>query len=162
MLFRSLRLVPLGRRWYLVGYDLDRADWRTFRIDRISAAEGTGVPFAPRTPPFDDVAAFVLAGVQGAEARGAGTHEVEAVVEAPAAAVTARVGGWARVEGRTAETCTLRMETDDLGRPLIALAMVGAPFTVLRPPELVQRVGVWADRFTAAARNSEAAAAARD
>ncbi|MGI3783629.1 MAG: helix-turn-helix transcriptional regulator, partial [Janthinobacterium lividum] len=55
------RLVPLGRRWYLVGYDLDRADWRTFRIDRISGAEGTGVPFAPRTPPFDDVAAFVLA-----------------------------------------------------------------------------------------------------
>ena len=28
------RLVPLGRRWYLVGYDLDRGDWRTFRLDR--------------------------------------------------------------------------------------------------------------------------------
>ncbi|GAB2587849.1 helix-turn-helix transcriptional regulator [Microlunatus antarcticus] len=157
-----LRLVPLGRRWYLVGYDLDRADWRTFRIDRISAAEGTGVPFAPRTPPFDDVAAFVLAGVQGAEARGAGTHEVEAVVEAPAAAVTARIGGWARVEERTDQTCTFRMETDDLGRALIALAMIGAPFTVVRPPELATRVRAWADRFTAAARNSEAAAVAHD
>ena len=30
------RLVSLGRRWYLVGFDLDRDDWRTYRVDRIS------------------------------------------------------------------------------------------------------------------------------
>src|SRR5207247_961937 len=29
------RLVHTGRRWYLVAYDLDRADWRTFRVDRL-------------------------------------------------------------------------------------------------------------------------------
>ena len=29
------RLVPLGRRWYLVAYDLHRHDWRSFRLDRI-------------------------------------------------------------------------------------------------------------------------------
>src|SRR3954470_2906441 len=26
------RLVHTGRRWYLVAYDTDRADWRTFRV----------------------------------------------------------------------------------------------------------------------------------
>ena len=31
-----LRLVSLGRRWYLVAYDRDRQDWRSFRLDRIS------------------------------------------------------------------------------------------------------------------------------
>lgn len=37
------RLVSTGRRWYLVAYDLDRADWRTFRVDRVSA------PFRPES-----------------------------------------------------------------------------------------------------------------
>ena len=145
-----LRLVPLGRRWYLVGYDLDRADWRTFRIDRITGAEGTGVPFAPRTPPFDDVATFVLAGVQGASARGVGTYAVQAVVDAPAAEVAARVGGWARVEVRTPTTCTFRMETDDLDGAVFTLGITGATFRVLQPPELAARVRTWADRLAVA------------
>src|SRR5580658_5271912 len=29
------RLVNTGRRWYLVAWDSDRKDWRTFRVDRI-------------------------------------------------------------------------------------------------------------------------------
>ena len=145
-----LRLVPLGRRWYLVGYDLDRADWRTFRIDRITGAEGTGVPFAPRTPPFDDVAAFVLAGVQGAGARGEGTYAVEAVVDAPAAEVAARIGGWARVEVRTEGTCTFRMETDDLDGAVLTLGITGATFRVVGPAALAERVGTWAERLGAA------------
>jgi predicted DNA-binding transcriptional regulator YafY len=35
------RLVHTGRRWYLVAWDVDRGDWRTFRADRIT----------PRIPP---------------------------------------------------------------------------------------------------------------
>ena len=30
-------LVNLGRRWYLVAWDCDREDWRTFRVDRLDA-----------------------------------------------------------------------------------------------------------------------------
>jgi predicted DNA-binding transcriptional regulator YafY len=33
-----LRLVHAHGRWYLVAYDLDREDWRTFRVDRIVEA----------------------------------------------------------------------------------------------------------------------------
>src|SRR5690349_1673026 len=29
------RLVSLGRRWYLVAWDTERGDWRTFRVDRL-------------------------------------------------------------------------------------------------------------------------------
>ena len=29
------RLVNAGRRWYLVAWDTDRTDWRTFRVDRL-------------------------------------------------------------------------------------------------------------------------------
>lgn len=148
------RLVPLGRRWYVVGYDLDRGDWRTFRVDRVAGAAGTGVPFAPRTPPFDDVAAFVLAGVQGAEARGEGRHHVEAVVEAPAAEVGPRLGGWARVAERTATTCLLSMETDNLDGAVFALGATGARFTVLGPPELATHLRSWVERLAAGAGTS--------
>src|SRR6185312_1645581 len=53
------RLVSLGRRWYLVGYDLDRGDWRSFRLDRLAGPQGTGARFAPRRLPAPDAAAFV-------------------------------------------------------------------------------------------------------
>ena len=43
------RLVATERRWYLVAYDLDRQDWRTFRVDRMAAVpEITGHTFIPR------------------------------------------------------------------------------------------------------------------
>ena len=142
------RLVPLGRRWYLAAYDLDRHAWRTMRIDRISAAAGTGVPFAPRTPPFDDVATYVRARVQGA---GAGRrYRVEVVVMAPAAAVTARVGRWAQALPRTDTSCTMLMDTDELDGALFALGAVGAEFTVVSPPELAALATEWGTRFVRA------------
>jgi predicted DNA-binding transcriptional regulator YafY len=55
------RLVSLGRRWYLVGYDLDRADWRTYRVDRVSTLSPTGHRNTPRATP--DAAALVSEGV---------------------------------------------------------------------------------------------------
>ncbi|CAM5499252.1 WYL domain-containing protein OS=Streptomyces cyaneofuscatus OX=66883 GN=G3I52_22050 PE=4 SV=1 [Streptomyces cyaneofuscatus] len=38
-------LVTWGRRWYLVAWDLERGDWRTFRADRIA-------PTRPDRPPL--------------------------------------------------------------------------------------------------------------
>lgn len=55
------RLVSLGNRWYLVAFDLDRDDWRTFRIDRISGPQATGARAVPREAP--DAAALVSEGV---------------------------------------------------------------------------------------------------
>jgi predicted DNA-binding transcriptional regulator YafY len=142
------RLVPLGRRWYLVAHDLDRHAWRTLRIDRIAGARGTGVPFAVRTPPFDDVAAYVRDRVQGA-APGE-QHHVEVVVEASAERVRARIGRWAEIRPRTTTTCTMVMDTDALDWPLHALGVVGAGFTVLTPPELTVLAGDWGARFVRA------------
>jgi len=55
------RLVSLRRRWYLVGFDLDRDDWRTFRIDRIANPTSTGGRSASR--PVPDATALVSEGV---------------------------------------------------------------------------------------------------
>jgi len=68
------RLVPLGRRWYLVAWDPARGDWRVFRLDRVTGPRAAGGRFAPRRLPADDAAAFVRErnqrGVRGLPGRG--------------------------------------------------------------------------------------------
>ena len=145
------RLVSLGRRWYLVGYDLERHSWRSFRLDRLAGPRGTGARFRPRELPAADAAAFVRAGIRNLIA----VYEVEVLVEAPAAAVRERIGRWAAVEdlgteGGTAR-CRVRMSGDSLDWPAMALGMVGADFHVISPPELRDQVRDWGRRFSAGA-----------
>ncbi|WP_264030268.1 helix-turn-helix transcriptional regulator [Cellulosimicrobium sp. SH8] len=52
-------------RWYLVAWDLDRADWRTFRLDRTTPRDPTGPRFVRRELPGGDVGAFVGARFAG-------------------------------------------------------------------------------------------------
>lgn len=49
------RLVSWGRRWYAVAWDLDRADWRTFRLDRMTPRVPVGPRFTPRELSDGDV-----------------------------------------------------------------------------------------------------------
>ena len=52
-----------GRRWYLVGWDVRREDWRTFRLDRLTEPRLGGVRFRPRALPTEDAASFVAASI---------------------------------------------------------------------------------------------------
>ena len=140
------KLVPLGRRWYLVAYDLHRHGWRSFRLDRLDAPHATGARFRPRELPADDAAAFVRSGIEHAP----WNHEVEAVVEAPPAAIRDRVGRWVTVEEIDDGRCRLRMTTDSLDWALLALGATGADFAVIGPPELRDRVRDWGERFARA------------
>jgi predicted DNA-binding transcriptional regulator YafY len=141
-----LRLVSLGRRWYLVAYDLARHDWRSFRLDRLDRPRSTGVRFRPRQLPADDAAAFVRAGIDHLPA----PYAVEVLVHAPAAAVRERIGRWAAVDDVGDGRCLLRMNTDSLDWPALALGAVGADFEVRSPPELLDHVRSWGHRFSRA------------
>jgi biotin operon repressor BirA-like protein len=140
------RLVSLGRRWYLVGYDLDRGDWRTFRLDRVAGVRGTGARFGPRRFPAEDAAAYVRSRIGAVTVQ----YDVEAVVAAPAADVRRRIGRWARVEELPGDRCRVRMDADDLTWPALALAMTGAPFTQVSPPAMVDHLRDLAGRYAAA------------
>ena len=53
-------LVTVRSVWYLIGFDLDRDDWRMFRVDRITGdVERTGHGAARRTVPGGDPLAYV-------------------------------------------------------------------------------------------------------
>jgi predicted DNA-binding transcriptional regulator YafY len=138
-----LRLVPLGRRWYLVAYDLTRHDWRSFRLDRLDRPRNTGARFRPRVLPAEDAAAFVRAGLGNLPT----FHAVEVLVAAPATVVRQHLGRWADVEEADDGRCLLRMRADSLDWPAMALGSLGADFTVLSPPELLDHVRGWARTF---------------
>ena len=59
-------LVNVGRRWYVLAWDRDRSDWRTFRVDRLSKPAPTGVRFAARKPPAKDAATYVAQSLSAA------------------------------------------------------------------------------------------------
>jgi predicted DNA-binding transcriptional regulator YafY len=140
------RLVWLSRRWYLVGYDLTRHDWRSFRVDRLTEPRGTGAPFRPRELPAADAAEFVRAGIGNVMA----AYDVEVLIDAPAQDVRERIGRWSIVEDIGAARCRVRMTPDSLDWPLMALGVVGAEFQVISPPELLDRVRDWGGRFSRA------------
>ena len=140
------RLVQLGRRWYLAGYDLDRNGWRSYRLDRLAGPRGTGARFRPRELPAADAAAFVRAGIQSTRAG----YDIEVIVEAPAEMVRERIGRWASVSEISATRCRVRMTADALEWPILGLGMVGADFQVVAPPELIDWVRDWGARFSRA------------
>ncbi|MFE9313158.1 helix-turn-helix transcriptional regulator [Streptomyces sp. NPDC088353] len=45
------RLVRSPNRWYLVAFDVTKQEWRTFRADRVVAAQATGVTVELDDPP---------------------------------------------------------------------------------------------------------------
>jgi predicted DNA-binding transcriptional regulator YafY len=138
-----LRLVSMGRRWYLVAYDLTRHDWRSFRLDRLDAPDRTGARFRPRELPADDAAAFVRAGME----QNPTWWTVEVRVHAAAGAVRAAVGRWGSVEDDGDGRCVLRMRADTLDWPAMLLGAIGADFEVITPPELLDHVRGWARTF---------------
>ncbi|MEU5592770.1 WYL domain-containing protein [Streptomyces sp. NPDC020298] len=58
-------LATWRNRWYLVAWDLDREDWRTFRVDRIRPRTPTGPRFAPRELPGGHVSTFITSRFRG-------------------------------------------------------------------------------------------------
>jgi predicted DNA-binding transcriptional regulator YafY len=127
------RLVSLGRRWYLVAWDVERGAWRTFRIDRLSGPEVTGARFRPRDIPTGDAATFVQSQLASAPTR----YRIVVTIHAPAGEVERVVRHWGNVEPGTGDdSCRLTMNVDSFEWPTFVLTVLGAEFEVEEPSEL--------------------------
>jgi predicted DNA-binding transcriptional regulator YafY len=142
------RLVHTGRRWYLAAWDVERGDWRTFRVDRIASRVKAGTRFTPRPAPGGDFAAFVTRSVAYAP------YPVQATIRlrASAAQLAERLPPAAGiVESVDDETCVLHIGAYSLDGLSVHLALMGLEFEVVNPPELAERIRVLAERFRKAA-----------
>jgi predicted DNA-binding transcriptional regulator YafY len=130
-------LVNWERLWYLVAWDLARADWRTFRVDRLQLKRTPGPRFEPREPPDGDVTAYLTRQLS------AGPWAVRATVtmHEPADVVAERVWpGMGAVEALDAASCRFHVGAESAGELAWIIAAVGVDFSVAEPPELVDAV----------------------
>ncbi|GAA1669899.1 WYL domain-containing protein [Nonomuraea maheshkhaliensis] len=143
------RLVHSGRRWYLVGWDVERRDWRTFRVDRMRLRTPGGPRFVPRDPPDDDLAAYLSRAISSAPYR----YRARVAMHAPAEVVAEHMPPtMGTVEPLDDRTCLLLCGANTLDEIVVWIALMDIGFEVRDPPELVERVGALADRLRAASR----------
>ncbi len=135
-------LVNLGRRWYLVAWDCERSDWRTFRMDRLDRVRPAGSRFVPRSLPVEDPAEFVASNLKGAQQR----YQARVTLRAPAEAIRALPYAWGNVEAIDDATCELRTSDDSLEWLALRIGMLGAEFVVHEPPELAGALRALAGR----------------
>ncbi|GAA5087072.1 helix-turn-helix transcriptional regulator [Thermocatellispora tengchongensis] len=139
------RLVASDRRWYLFAYDLDRDDWRSFRVDRMTDVSARTWRFQPRPAP--DAATYV----QESVASRVYPHRARFLVHAPAGTVRAQIPPSAAVvRGRGSERCEVVSGADSLDFVLMHVLLLGHDFEVLDPPELRGRCHALAQRLLSA------------
>ncbi|MFF5772790.1 helix-turn-helix transcriptional regulator [Streptomyces californicus] len=179
-LVEPCRLVSAGQRWYLVAYDLDREDWRTFRVDRVGEPYATGARFAPRPLPVEgppDAPATGPDGARDGSGSGSGTAygsggwdaavflarsmrrmqpelRLDVRFSAPAEFVAARLPAHLGAPEPDGEGgCRLRSScTDSLEWVALRLALVDCEFSAQGPPQLVEYLADLGSRLTRAAR----------
>lgn len=142
------RLVFTGRRWYLVAWDRDREDWRTFRADRIQPRLPTGPRFTPREPP-EDVVSHVIRGTSST----AWPHPARVRLHVSAEVIGERIPpapGLLHPEGE--QSCVLETGSGSLRDLAGFLVSLDVGFEVLDPPELRALLRELADRCRVAAR----------
>jgi predicted DNA-binding transcriptional regulator YafY len=137
------RLVHDRGRWYLVAWDSDRADWRTFRADRIRPRIPTGPRFAPREPPGGDVVTYLQRGVGSATWR----YRARVKVHAPATVVAGRLPPAVLVDAVDEQTCIIDAGSDTPQMLAVYLGMLDVDFEVDGPPELVEQLATLAARY---------------
>jgi hypothetical protein len=132
-------VVHTGWRWYLVAYDLDRGDWRTFRIDRIAGRPRTGPRGQRRKIPGGDPAAFVKRSIRGGE----GDFVPGRVrLRAPVAEIAGRVPArYATVAPDGDDACVVTTTGRWTPEFLVWMSLMDAELIAIEPPELAEEAG---------------------
>lgn len=136
------RQVLTRGRWYLVAWDLDRNDWRTFRLDRITEVTPTGQHFAARPLPASTAADYLDASLK------APRHRAVITFHAPAQQVASRLvqpdGELDVIDGRS---CRLTTWVDSLEWLAVTTLILGTDFTIDEPASFAEYCLLLRDRL---------------
>jgi len=141
-------LATWSGRWYLVAWDLDRKDWRTFRVDRMTPKIPTGPRFSPRELPGGDVATHLQNAFRGRDwpCRG------EFVILAPATEVQPWAGRQSVVEALGPDRTRVITGSWSWERLAAWVSWWEVPVQIVGPDELRDAATRLGERFLAAAR----------
>jgi predicted DNA-binding transcriptional regulator YafY len=124
------RLVATTSRWYLVAFDLDRQDWRTFRVDRLKNLALSGHTFVPRR--LDDPEQLVRTALSSTTYR----YRAEVHVGAPPEELSRRVAPTVGIVEPLGRESLLKIGADNVAWLASYLIEMDLAFEVLAPPEL--------------------------
>jgi predicted DNA-binding transcriptional regulator YafY len=136
-------------RWYLLAWDLEAEDWRTFRLDRMAPRIPTGPSFTPRPLPAADAQTFLAARAKGSTAEDRWPCVGEVVIALPARDIAPWVGD-GELEELADGSCRVMVGSWSWVGVLASVARFDAPFTVVGPPALREAATALAERFAAA------------
>jgi predicted DNA-binding transcriptional regulator YafY len=143
------RLVVWGRRWYLLAWDVDKAGWRTFRVDRIEP-KMPGPRFRPRALTDDEASRFVQ--------RSAGTatwrYCARIRIHAPVDQVRALIPVAVEVSADGPDHCIVDAGSDTPHQLALYIGLLDIDFDILEPPELAAAFIRLAERYQRAAQAS--------
>ncbi|WP_016691362.1 helix-turn-helix transcriptional regulator [Rhodococcus rhodochrous] len=145
-----VRMVAAGQRWYLMAWDVDRDDWRTFRLDRMRDVTPTTWRFRPRQHP--NPVAYVQRSVSESPYRYIARIRLRADADQVRDMVPPQVG---RVEDDEGGWCVLVVGADDPDWVVMHVARMGFEAVVLDPPELREAAHRLATRLAAIASRSD-------
>lgn len=137
-------------RWYLLAWDLDADDWRTFRLDRMTPRVPTGPSFTPRPLPAADAQTYLAARAKGSDAEDHWPCFGEVVIELPAHEVAPWIGSDGSVVPADDRSCRVTVGSWSWVGVLAAVTRFDAPFTVTGPEPLAEAARTLSARFAAA------------
>jgi len=141
------RLVVWGRRWYLLGWDTDRADWRTFRVDRINPRTQTGPRFTPRSLSDDEASRFVQRSAGSATWR----YRARIRIHAPVDQVRALLPLAVEASADGPDRCIIEAGSDTPHQLALYVGLLDTDFDILEPPDLAEAFIRLAARYQRAA-----------
>ncbi|MEW1546965.1 helix-turn-helix transcriptional regulator [Streptomyces tsukubensis] len=143
-------LVARRTHWYLLAWDLDRDDWRTFRIDRMTPHTPTGPRFTVRRLPGGDVSTFVTSRFRGSDGtETAWPCQGEIILDLPASEVVPHTSDGI-VEPLGPTRCRVITGSWSWTALAAGLGRFDANLHVIGPPTLREACAALARRYTAA------------
>lgn len=136
-------------RWYLVAWDLERVDWRVFRLDRMRPRTPAGPSFTPRPIPGGDASAFLAATFKGSEQADRWPCVGEFVVQLPACDVATWVPD-AEVEVLGDRSCRVVAGSWSWAGLVALIVRLDVPVEVLRPAAFVEAAATVGRRLSTA------------
>jgi predicted DNA-binding transcriptional regulator YafY len=144
------RVMAAGRRWYLIAWDVRRADWRTFRLDRAVKPRLAGMRVPRRELPAADAATFLQEALAASRPPG---HDVVVTLHAPMEAVAANTHHrFGELEAIGEGSCRLYASGESIEWLAFRIVLLDVDFTVESPPELVDYMRGTGARMTRSAR----------
>ncbi|MFJ2368340.1 helix-turn-helix transcriptional regulator [Microbacterium sp. NPDC087665] len=137
-------------RWYLIAWDLDRDDWRFFRLDRMHPRIPVGPTFTPRALPGGaDARTFLAARSKGSDAVDLWPCIGTVVLDLPARDIVPYLED-ATLEELDSGHCRLTVGSWSWIGILAFVARFDAPFTIEGPAALAEASATLSARLAAA------------